>query len=66
MTYLSKFYQTTGFKTTDAVVNARIISVLSTFQNLTRKEQEDFVSEFYNGQYISLCIWMLMQPSQQE
>lgn len=62
MNYLTKFYQATGYKTSDKNTNTNIIGVLENFNKITRQEQESFVKEYYSGNYVSLCIWMLSQP----
>ncbi len=62
MTYLTKFYQATGYRTSDDATNENITKVLSNFNNMTRQEQEGFIRQYYSGEYLSLCIWMLSQP----
>ena len=62
MNYLTKFYQTTGYKTSDDTTNTKIVGVLENFNKMTRQEQESFIREYYSGEYVSLCIWMLSQP----
>lgn len=62
MNYLTKFYQATGYKTSDDATNKKIVAVLSQFNSMTRQEQESFIREYYSGEYVSLCIWMVGQP----
>jgi hypothetical protein len=62
MNYLQKFYQATGYKTSDDAINSKLISTLSNLDNMSRIEQESFVKEYYSGEYVSLVIWMLNQP----
>jgi hypothetical protein len=62
MNYLTKFYQATGYKTSDDTTNKKIVAVLSQFNSMTRQEQESFIREYYSGEYVSLCIWMVGQP----
>ena len=58
---LTKFFEVFGTKA-PTYLEEYIIECIKKYNTMSWQAQREFVNEFYQGEYVSLCQWMLKQP----
>lgn len=58
---LSKFIEVFVIKA-PTYLEEYVIDCIKQYNTMSWKSQREFVNEFYQGEYVSLCQWMLRQP----
>ena len=58
---LKKFYDVFGYEV-HSYLQDYVIQCIKEYNTMSWAAQREFVTEFYNGEYVSLMQWMLKQP----